>query len=471
MEEKARMNLATLQQGDPYISVIIDVAVNVVLYKYSNQFTTWSPTGIEGSLFVYQRSASPQYGLMILNQKDLNNFWLPLTKQLEFHLNTPFLLFKLEGRADSKEDENIAFQGIWFQERGECLRLTEKLQEILLKVSGRRDKKTNESGSKLESKQNLHGGSGPNIVQMLEKAQNEYKQVYGRSGEHTVPSTIKHPSGDATGSEKITVGDLFRMAKQSSTGGGVKMKDGTGSLHQHLLTSTSKTQTVEELERQHLGELESVQGNIGSKSPRPGLGNAGKQLLDILNGKCEGDSGGSNSEGDKAKNTMLQDSKFDCLFRPVSLPDNNPFVKTPKKMPPPTYKEQTPVLTGLTPKKTLTFGSSLIDVPSSGSESLTRKTKNKEFKSQPAILKPCDLDPSLASKSTALLTPQNFANGTCQTTSAETFTFCPSTSDSSTDNQPLTREQLQQTMIHLLTNDSEFLNSIHSAYLQRFYKP
>ncbi|KAH9512487.1 hypothetical protein Btru_038591 [Bulinus truncatus] len=39
-------------------------------------------------------SASPSYGLMILNRKDLNNLVQPLTSQVEFHLNTPFLLFK-----------------------------------------------------------------------------------------------------------------------------------------------------------------------------------------------------------------------------------------------------------------------------------------------------------------------------------------------------------------------------------------
>ena len=44
---------------------------------------------------------------MILNQKDFNNFRLPLTKQLEFHLNTPFLLFKMEARNDSKDEADI----------------------------------------------------------------------------------------------------------------------------------------------------------------------------------------------------------------------------------------------------------------------------------------------------------------------------------------------------------------------------
>ncbi|GFO01954.1 mRNA-decapping enzyme 1b [Plakobranchus ocellatus] len=59
MAEESRMNLAALQQRDPYISEIIDRAVKVTLYKFSQQHSKWSVTDIEGSLFVYR---SPQQG-------------------------------------------------------------------------------------------------------------------------------------------------------------------------------------------------------------------------------------------------------------------------------------------------------------------------------------------------------------------------------------------------------------------------
>ncbi|KAK0051889.1 mRNA-decapping enzyme 1A, partial [Biomphalaria pfeifferi] len=123
MAEESRMNLAALQQRDPYITEIIDKAVKVALYKFSQKQNKWSVTDIEGSLFVYRRSASPSYGLMILNRKDLNNLVQPLTSQVEFHLNTPFLLFKK--LSDDLED---AILGIWFVDTGECIRLTEKIQ-------------------------------------------------------------------------------------------------------------------------------------------------------------------------------------------------------------------------------------------------------------------------------------------------------------------------------------------------------
>ena len=61
--------------------------------------------------------------------------------------------------------------------------------------------------------------------------------------------------GDASGSGQISVGDLFRMAKGTCTD--LEMKDDVRqSLHQRLMSSTSKTQTVEEIERQHREEVE-----------------------------------------------------------------------------------------------------------------------------------------------------------------------------------------------------------------------
>ena len=49
------MNLSALQQGDPYITDILNTATKVALYKFSQLTNSWSVTGIEGSLFVYTR--------------------------------------------------------------------------------------------------------------------------------------------------------------------------------------------------------------------------------------------------------------------------------------------------------------------------------------------------------------------------------------------------------------------------------
>lgn len=41
MADDHRMNLAALQQRDPYITEIVDKAAKVALYKFSQQMNKW----------------------------------------------------------------------------------------------------------------------------------------------------------------------------------------------------------------------------------------------------------------------------------------------------------------------------------------------------------------------------------------------------------------------------------------------
>ncbi|ESO89821.1 hypothetical protein LOTGIDRAFT_77631, partial [Lottia gigantea] len=107
------MNLAALQQRDPFISEIIDTASQVALYSFSSKTNEWEKTSIEGTLFIYRRSAAPLYGFMILNRLGLQNLIEPFTKTLEFQVQEPFLLYR--------NDKHIF--GIWFYEKNECSRL------------------------------------------------------------------------------------------------------------------------------------------------------------------------------------------------------------------------------------------------------------------------------------------------------------------------------------------------------------
>ncbi|XP_012946451.1 mRNA-decapping enzyme 1A, partial [Aplysia californica] len=331
------MNLAALQQGDPYITEIIDIAVKVALYKFSQQMNQWSVTDIEGSLFVYKRSASPTYGLMILNTKDFNNLVQPLTHQVEFHLNTPFLLFKK--LADDLED---AIHGIWFQDTGECLRLTETIQRILREVSGRGDDKRSTAAPDTDhgpSRAGAHpakaSGPGHNILSLLSQAQNKYEQEHGASQDQADPRPIKHPSGDASGRSHITLDDLFRtvnqhqakaglvdagtdthalrstlMARSLSVAeveaqahdrrGGVRgllegpAGGGGGAVpdYRHPILKLISSKTVEEIERQHLEEHKLKAGGVppeaspatghGSRSPAGATESAGMELMQLL---------------------------------------------------------------------------------------------------------------------------------------------------------------------------------------------
>ncbi len=54
----------------------------------------WEKTETEGALFVYERQGDPQYGFLVLNRLSSRNLVEPVTKELNFQLQTPFLLYK-----------------------------------------------------------------------------------------------------------------------------------------------------------------------------------------------------------------------------------------------------------------------------------------------------------------------------------------------------------------------------------------
>ena len=53
---------------DPYIISIVAHSSQVALYQYKTGMGPWEKTEVEGTLFVYQREAEPQYGFTIMNR-------------------------------------------------------------------------------------------------------------------------------------------------------------------------------------------------------------------------------------------------------------------------------------------------------------------------------------------------------------------------------------------------------------------
>uniref|UniRef100_A0A6I8P6R6 5'-(N(7)-methylguanosine 5'-triphospho)-[mRNA] hydrolase n=1 Tax=Ornithorhynchus anatinus TaxID=9258 RepID=A0A6I8P6R6_ORNAN len=88
------ISLAALQRHDPYINRIVDVASQVALYTFGHRASEWEKTDVEGTLFVYTRSASPKHGFTIMNRLSMENRTEPITKDLDFQLQDPFLLYR-----------------------------------------------------------------------------------------------------------------------------------------------------------------------------------------------------------------------------------------------------------------------------------------------------------------------------------------------------------------------------------------
>uniref|UniRef100_A0A3Q3JN29 5'-(N(7)-methylguanosine 5'-triphospho)-[mRNA] hydrolase n=1 Tax=Monopterus albus TaxID=43700 RepID=A0A3Q3JN29_MONAL len=98
------ISLAALQRQDPYINNIVDVASQVALYTYNNRANEWEKTEVEGTLFIYTRLASPRHGFTIMNRLSMENLTEPITKDLDFQLQDPFLLYR-NARCKEKETQ------------------------------------------------------------------------------------------------------------------------------------------------------------------------------------------------------------------------------------------------------------------------------------------------------------------------------------------------------------------------------
>ena len=128
-----RMNLASLQRIDPYISHILMAASRVRLYKF--MYTEWEKANIEGSLFVYERKCEPCFGFIILNQLSETNEIQPITKDsIELYGTGPasgptsaaevkssYLFYK------TKESN----QCIWFSEKDNCQKLFQMIELVI----------------------------------------------------------------------------------------------------------------------------------------------------------------------------------------------------------------------------------------------------------------------------------------------------------------------------------------------------
>jgi len=119
------INLKALRRVDPCIMEIVAHSSQVALYKFSSGKGDWDKTDVEGTLFVYQREAEPHYGFTIMNRLNMDNLVEPVTKELDFQLQTPFLLYR---------NHTGSIYGIWFYEQAECEEVGKKIEELVKEV-------------------------------------------------------------------------------------------------------------------------------------------------------------------------------------------------------------------------------------------------------------------------------------------------------------------------------------------------
>ncbi|XP_037702194.1 mRNA-decapping enzyme 1B isoform X2 [Choloepus didactylus] len=183
------ISLAALQRHDPYINRIVDVASQVALYTFGHRANEWEKTDVEGTLFVYTRSASPKHGFTIMNRLSMENRTEPITKDLDFQLQDPFLLYR---------NARLSIYGIWFYDKEECQRIA----ELMKNLTQYEQLKAHQGAGAGISPVILNSGEGKevDILRMLTKAKDEYtkcktcsepKQIASSSAIYDNPNLIK----------------------------------------------------------------------------------------------------------------------------------------------------------------------------------------------------------------------------------------------------------------------------------------
>ncbi|XP_012706226.2 mRNA-decapping enzyme 1B [Fundulus heteroclitus] len=197
------ISLSALQRQDPYINDIVDVASQVALYTYNNRSNEWEKTEVEGTLFIYTRLASPRHGFTIMNRLSMENLTEPITKDLDFQLQDPFLLYR---------NARLVIHGIWFYDKQDCQRIAQRMkiltqQEQILAQSqgGSLPPAAPAPAAAVTAGGGAAGFVGGNneakavdIIQMLTKARSEYhksasepKEIGGSSVLSGNPNLIK----------------------------------------------------------------------------------------------------------------------------------------------------------------------------------------------------------------------------------------------------------------------------------------
>ncbi|KAM9185718.1 mRNA-decapping enzyme 1A [Dugong dugon] len=248
------MSLAALKQHDPYITSIADLTGQVALYTFCPKANQWEKTDIEGTLFVYRRSASPYHGFTIVNRLNMHNLVEPVNKDLEFQLHEPFLLYR---------NASLSIYSIWFYDKNDCHRIAKLMANVV-------EEETRRSQQAARDKQSPNQANGCNdhrpidILEMLSRAKDEYER--NQMGDSNISSPGLQPS-----TQLSNLGSTETLEEMPSGSQDKSAPSG----HKHLTveelfgTSLPKEQPmVVGLDSE---EVEKLPGDASQKEPSPFL--------------------------------------------------------------------------------------------------------------------------------------------------------------------------------------------------------
>ncbi|XP_072928299.1 mRNA-decapping enzyme 1A isoform X1 [Hemitrygon akajei] len=531
LSKRRDISLSALKQNDPFIASIVDVTSQVALYTFNPKSGEWEKTDIEGTLFVYTRSASPYHGFTIMNRLNMKNLVEPINKDLEFQLQDPFLLYR---------NSNLSIYSIWFYDKNDCQRIAQLMSKVVQLEAQRVQQES--PGRTTPNKTNGYDEENAiDILDMLSKAKEEYEQTY-QFGDSSILSSspgihssgglaMKTPIDECTsssahnhksalpGAKHLTVEELF---------GAPVPKEQLINSNQETLKSQQdaklgcqnlmKPFTYEQPTEKHLGSPES----LNDKSSFTRL-NCQETTLDVLmtpaalqkldKPKCMYNictsphihtSLNFEATSNQTTSTISTNGHVQKLQQEVKTV--SPLMMCPLSSDTACAHQNPSTGTNAASQRPTTDRNTL-DIGSQGHDLLQKLKLTQQHDQQhqtlskpllaanfsPLLVTPeCFKEPNVKTTEVSLqvvptpttssvapsmlLSPNMFKQSTGMISEAESkyASASPLTLASETRSSPLptvlSKTQLQETLTHLIKNDSDFLNTIHEAYLQILLK-
>lgn len=120
-QHQLEYNLQVLKRRDAAITRIMNMAGHVVLYLFNEDTKAWDRKGVEGSLFVVERSTDPSHQFVVLNRLSSENLVETVDASFQVELTEQFLLYR-----NTKQE----ILGVWFYSADERTAISELLTSL-----------------------------------------------------------------------------------------------------------------------------------------------------------------------------------------------------------------------------------------------------------------------------------------------------------------------------------------------------
>ncbi|KAK4472483.1 hypothetical protein MN116_003731 [Schistosoma mekongi] len=222
MNEEERLNVTVIQTYDKYCTQIVDKSPSAHVYSFERVKNAWTKTKTGGIFFLYKRSKVPFFAFMILNRKSptLNQIEL-VTGSLQLQLHCPFLLYKTS---------KGGIFSIWFFSGSDCERIAERLGKLVHDAGGLGLKiaPTNQSTNSKSSTSGINLMTAvPKSPETVTKGLNQLMDFVRASNENSRanssanPSKVSDSSNNASShSEGPSIFDMLHKAEADFNSGG-----------------------------------------------------------------------------------------------------------------------------------------------------------------------------------------------------------------------------------------------------------